>query len=229
MIDFYWICGRNVYTSLPRDWIGCCAFVTLNTTMKIFPANQSQEVTPQRTGGLKRQKRSQFFKKNDVPVDHRRSARWDKFWGSLMPWIGASQNSHEIDRVAYELETLTNLTLEGFQIMQPELRAIRIMVMQNRMILDMLAEQGGVCHMVGEHCCTYIAEGDTNLTSVVDHMTSLRDHILAEHASDGFWDPFSWISSLFDGWGAKLFHWCIYGIVCLIAIYVCMLCLKKLH
>ncbi|MBN3287693.1 SYCY1 protein, partial [Polyodon spathula] len=78
---------------------------------------------------------------------------------SLMPWIGASQNSHEIDRVAYELETLTSLTLEGFQIMQPEMRAIRIMVMQNRMVLDMLlAEQGGVCHMVGEHCCTYIPE-----------------------------------------------------------------------
>ncbi|KAK6479226.1 hypothetical protein HHUSO_G19915, partial [Huso huso] len=131
-MNHYWVCGQAVYVSLPKHWFGCCVFVTLNTTMKVFKVNESHKVHK------RRDKRSQFFSPNDVPLASRRSSKWDKLGGEFLPWFGVSQNAHEIDKVAYELETLTNLTTEGFQMMQPEMRAIRIMVMQNRMVLDML-------------------------------------------------------------------------------------------
>lgn len=221
-MNHYWVCGQAVYLSLPKHWFGCCAFVTLNTTMKVFKVNESHKVH-------KRVKRSQFFSPNNVPLDSRRSGKGDKLAGALFPWFGVGQNAHEIDKVAYELETLTNLTTEGFQIMQPEIRAIRIMVMQNRMVLDMLlAEQGGVCHLVGEHCCTYIPDGDTNLTEVVQHLSTLRERLVNEHAHDTGLDPFSWIQSIFGFWGTNLFHWIIYGLVVIIALMILITCVKKL-
>lgn len=80
--------------------------------------------------------------------------------------------------------------------------------------------------MVGEHCCTYIPDGDTNLTA--QHLSTFREKLISEHAQDTDWDPFSWIQSQLGVWGAKLFHWFIYGVVILLLFLLIITCVKKL-
>ncbi|KAK1805154.1 hypothetical protein P4O66_019507, partial [Electrophorus voltai] len=49
-----------------------------------------------------------------------------------------------------------------------------LLTTQNRMALDMLlAKEGGVCSMMGDHCCTYIPPSDApggNISMALDHM-----------------------------------------------------------
>ncbi|KAJ8015994.1 hypothetical protein DPEC_G00002520 [Dallia pectoralis] len=218
--DHYWVCGDNAYVYLPQGWSGCCVFVTLNTTLKMFPIVDNHGC---------RMRRSESISPDSVPSEDRRSSGWEKFWRGLAPWYGTVKNAHEMDRVGYELETLVNITTEGFMVLKPEVKALRIMVLQNRMALDMiLAEQGGVCRLVGKHCCTYIPDGDQNLTEVVQHLHSLYKLLTGEHVTGGSWDPFSWLKAYLGVWGSRIFHWVKYGIVILVAILMIVMCIKKM-
>lgn len=62
--------------------------------------------------------------------------------------------------------------------------ALRLTAVQNRMALDMLlAKEGGVCHMVGEHCCTYIPPNDAehvNITAALDEMAKVAKRLQME-------------------------------------------------
>uniref|UniRef100_A0A3B4H6E1 ERVV2 protein n=1 Tax=Pundamilia nyererei TaxID=303518 RepID=A0A3B4H6E1_9CICH len=50
-----------------------------------------------------------------------------------------------------------------------EQRAIRTMVLQNRLTLDLItASHGGVCKLIGETCCMFIPDRYTNETSCHD-------------------------------------------------------------
>lgn len=55
-----------------------------------------------------------------------------------------------------------------------ELTALRIMALQDRTVLNMLlAKEGGVCHMVGDCCCTFIPANDGPqgyITLALDYM-----------------------------------------------------------
>lgn len=67
------------------------------------------------------------------------------------------------DTLHYRLLQLTNLTVNATSSIRQELTAVRYMVLQNRMVLDLVtASQGGVCHIVGTSCCTYIPDNDAD-------------------------------------------------------------------
>lgn len=153
--DHYWICGDNAYLYLPTNWTGCCIFGKLNISLVVMHKTNSS--IPSR---LRRIKRG-ISQSNYVPSNSRRSLKLEKFWRGLIPWYGASENAHELDRLGYHLESLVNLTTAGFSMIRPELQATRLMATQNRVALDMLlAREGGVCQIIGDHCCTFIPQGD---------------------------------------------------------------------
>lgn len=73
------------------------------------------------------------------------------------------------------------------------------MVLQNRMALDLLmASQGGVCAVVGDHCCTYVPDNDADghiIDSALSNITALQEAT----SKDGT-PPSDWLSSLWSSW-----------------------------
>lgn len=55
-----------------------------------------------------------------------------------MPWYGANENAHEIDRLGYVLEGYLNATMLGFRATSAEIKQNRLMTLQNRAALDYL-------------------------------------------------------------------------------------------
>ncbi|XP_021416450.2 uncharacterized protein LOC110488542 [Oncorhynchus mykiss] len=111
--DHYWICGDKVYLYLPTNWTGCCIFGKLNISLVVMHKTNSS--IPSRLRLIKRDI-SQY---NNVPSDSRRSSKLERLWRGLIPWYGASENAHELDRLGYHLESLVNLTTAGFSMIRP--------------------------------------------------------------------------------------------------------------
>ncbi|KAK6489536.1 hypothetical protein HHUSO_G6354 [Huso huso] len=218
LMDVYWLCGVNVWAMLPSGWQGCCTLVRLNMSLIIIPTTRHAKTRSKRALG----------DPNNVPLEHRRSTKWDKFWRGVLPAYGTMENAHEIDRIGYHLESFCNTTLLGFSTLTAEVKEIRLMVLQNRAALDyLLAAEGGVCAVIGEHCCTYIPDISENMTDVANQLNRLRSAIMEEeHGKEG-WEPFAWIKTLLGTWGSTLLHWMIYGIVVLLALVLIFACVKK--
>ncbi len=100
----------------------------------------------------------------------------------------------------------TTIIFDGIK---QEMRGLRLMTLQNRLVLDQLtASQGGVCVIVGDSCCTYVPDNDAdghlidqgirNITKAVVEMT------IRERNRDD-WDWSFSFSSLFQ----KIEHWLI--------------------
>uniref|UniRef100_A0A8C6WP77 ERVV2 protein n=1 Tax=Neogobius melanostomus TaxID=47308 RepID=A0A8C6WP77_9GOBI len=84
-----------------------------------------------------------------------------------------------------------NTTIVALNATNEELKALRTMVLQNRVVLDLLtASTGGVCAQIGTGCCTFIPDnsGDGGLiTQAIKDMVQARDEVQA-HMSSGSWD-----------------------------------------
>ncbi len=115
---------------------------------------------------------------NPVPKEHR---LWPG-WGSIIPNIGVSELQIEVEDTRYELIKCINDTTIIFDGIKQEMRGLRLMTLQNRLVLDQLtASQGGVCVIVGNSCCTYVPDNDAdghlidqgikNITKAVVEMT----------------------------------------------------------
>lgn len=77
----------------------------------------------------------------------------------VIPWIGPHINSRDIRRLSRLLEATINETTSILENITVELQAVRLVSLQNRMVLDMmLAESGGVCKIIGASCCTYVPD-----------------------------------------------------------------------
>jgi hypothetical protein len=72
--------------------------------------------------------------------------------------------------------------------------------------------------MIGEHCCTFIPQGEGNLTIVVEHRKELSGDLAKEHQPENDWNPFGWVQSLFGVMGATIFHCLIYSLVIFFAV-----------
>uniref|UniRef100_A0A673ACK4 ERVV2 protein n=1 Tax=Sphaeramia orbicularis TaxID=375764 RepID=A0A673ACK4_9TELE len=87
---------------------------------------------------------------------------------------GLPKLAHYIDDIAVDLEDVTKSMTEGFSAVSAEIKALKNVALQNRAALDyMLASSGGVCHIIGQECCTFIPDVSGNLTYVVDHLNEL--------------------------------------------------------
>lgn len=74
---------------------------------------------------------------------------------SLFPWAGISRNTLRVETVDYRLRSFVNISIDVSTGQNKQLSAIRLMILQKGMVLDILtAEKGGVCTIVGTSCHT---------------------------------------------------------------------------
>ena len=73
------------------------------------------------------------------------------------------------------------------------------MILQNRVVLDYpLASQGGVCKIIGDHCCTFIPDSASNYSAIVNHLNDLQANLQTEKDEWGRFDITSWFIQ--GGW-----------------------------
>ncbi len=84
-----------------------------------------------------------------MPKEHRLWTGWEIFLESIIPNIGVSELQIEVEVTRYELIKIMNDTRIIFDGIKQEMRGLRLMTLQNRLVLDQLtASQGGVCVIV---------------------------------------------------------------------------------
>lgn len=160
LADWYWLCGHSIWTSLPPYWGGMCTLVKLYEPTAVF-VRDPKETIKSLQARLQRQKRavSSF---SDIHMEHRIWGGGAKFAQSLFPMVGLEFVRDHVEINRFELMKFVNVSILITDATKKEMTGLRMMVIQNRMVLDQVtALAGGVCVMVGETCCTYIPENDS--------------------------------------------------------------------
>lgn len=130
-----------------------------------------------------------------------------------------------------------NETTKTIILLNEEQKQLRIVALQNRMALDyLLAEQGGVCALIKDACCTYIPDYSINIT---DHINKVKEAVAAlrrrpKSMLDGISDNIKgWFNNLFGNLGKWLSDILysigtvlLYVMGFFLAIYVSYYCLK---
>ncbi|XP_069492524.1 uncharacterized protein [Ambystoma mexicanum] len=137
-----------------------------------------------------------------IPDKYRLFSSVETFFASLVSSVQARANAKWLQITRWELIQLANDTEEGFNIIKVELRALRLMTMQNRYVLDLLtAIDGGVCRKIGSACCTFVPSEDAengSLSHVIEAVHNLGEKMKMEGgAEDSSWfdNIFSWVPS----------------------------------
>ncbi|CAJ1082563.1 syncytin-B-like [Xyrichtys novacula] len=105
------------------------------------------------------------------------------------------------------------------------------MAQQNRQVLNWLtADRGGVCHMFGKHCCTFIPTNtapDGIFSVATGKLTELRVELRESAGKGGLsWD---WLDQILGKWGAV---WAKIGlsalaVLILISFLTCCIILRR--
>lgn len=122
-------------------------------------------------------------------------------------------------------------TAKSLLLVDGEMLSIRVMVMQNRLALDViLAKEGGVCKVLKIHeCCTYIPDNSKDLRRYISNITEIRREIrsltegggegLLGEIGKGFGVVGSWFASQGRGILGYVLKPLIITIVCVIIIW----------
>lgn len=198
MLDsVYWLCGSRVYLFLPPNWGGLCAPVHLtNHTFLLRPIaqNGSHPVRYKRSSVDYFPSRD-FLYGDTVPTEYQTYSLAQEIGYSIIPSIGTGRLFFEVDKINYKLMILSNLTINVTHEITREQTAMRLMILQNRLVLD---SQGGVCAIVGDACCTWIPANDADGGSIQKAISALKD-LSALELKDTAGSPqpnwLSWFSS----------------------------------
>ncbi|KAG7999569.1 Syncytin-2 [Nibea albiflora] len=188
--DALWLCGDSLWAQLPPHWSGTCALVYLTPTLQLYDKlSYTIHHYPQ------------FRAKREATG---MTSEGTKFLGGIVPWWGTVNNAHNIDKLHVQLENLTGIISDGFAALTPWVAATRATLIQHRIALDLLlAAQGGLCHVIGEKCCTYIPDITGNMSMTVNHLNDLLAKMKKDDVTLGtgwnWWDWFSW-----EGWKGKI-------------------------
>uniref|UniRef100_A0A673ASP5 Uncharacterized protein n=1 Tax=Sphaeramia orbicularis TaxID=375764 RepID=A0A673ASP5_9TELE len=180
--DMVWTCGQHSYLYLPARWAGTCHLSYL------IPAVSKLTISPLMSPPHTRVKRDR------ISGDH-------KFAISIIPLYGPARLAWYIEELSVELENLTASVEQGFDTLTSEMKALRTISLQNRAALDLLlAEKGGVCHLIGDQCCTYVPDITANMSDVHNQLDHLRRVLHEENTaySTTGWDFWGWLLS--EGW-----------------------------
>lgn len=105
---------------------------------------------------------------SDIPAGFK---HWDdvqKVLFSVFSQVGVGKVMLRLETVDNRFQVFANATIAALHGVGEELTALHLMMMQNRMVLDLLTtSQGGVGAMVGDYCCTYIP-GNNADSHVID-------------------------------------------------------------
>lgn len=211
--DSLWLCGDSLWQILPPHWSGTCALVYLTPTLQLYNSLQySTHHYPHYR--LKREIEAVGMTSKDT-----------KLLSGVVPWWGTVNNAHNIDKLHVQLENLTSIVSDGFAALTPWVAAVRATLIQHRMALDiLLASQGGLCHVIGEECCTYIPDIASNLSNTVDHLNSLLADMKKDDVDlSGGWSFWDWLS--WGDWRGKLLSLATPLIVVLVLLCVFTTCI----
>lgn len=221
-LGWYWICGHMGYKVLPLGWVGQCAMGTIipNITVKqnLIELISSEGLLRTYMRPLKRSRRQT----NPLilrPTGFHSFARW------FLPWLGVSELEKALVNISAAVEVLGNTTKDAIEALQTEITSLSKMALQNRLGLDMLfAQQGGLCTVIGEHCCMYINQ-DKRIEkdlSLIWKQTKLFHEITKDNTAWGFsdlWEKLtSWLPNL--KWLKQLFVTAV--IIVFISITLCV-------
>jgi len=115
------------------------------------------------------------------------------------------------------LTILSNNTVRALEAINQELAQLRLYSQQTRYTVDyQLAQQGGVCTIVGNACITQITDESLNITAVINNIVRQLDDFKQGAREGGDW--FEWL--LGKTWGSYLMH----GIIMMVSVFL-VLCL----
>uniref|UniRef100_A0A3Q3K155 Integrase catalytic domain-containing protein n=1 Tax=Monopterus albus TaxID=43700 RepID=A0A3Q3K155_MONAL len=198
--DLWWICGdMKLRPKLPRYWTGQCALIQLVMPFKMFPAGDLSKLDQLiKDHPWHREKRSTTL--GGVPDEFKARNQIGAGFESFLAWW-VTINVDWINYIYYNQQRFINYTRDAVKGIAEHLGPTSLMAWQNRMSLDMLlAKEGGVCKMIGIHCCTFIPNNtapDGSITKALEGLTALSVE-LAENS--GINDPFS---DLWSHWFGK--------------------------
>lgn len=219
--DGLWMCGDQLYATLPPHWQGTCSIVYLSPTVSLY----SNLTYTTHHYPHYRQKREEEV---DSDKEHLLTSEGTKFVAGLFPWWGTVNNAHNVDKLHVQLENLTRIVSDAFAALTPWSAAVRATLIQHRMALDLLlASQGGLCHVIGDKCCTYIPDISGNMSVTVDHLNTLLANMKKDDvkATSSGWDWWSWLS--WD-WKGKLLTLATPVIAIIIMLCICTTCVVPL-
>lgn len=202
LADWYFLCGHKAYLSLPEGWGGLCAVVKLSDHV-FFMDRVEHHPSNRRKREVNIASPNSFGVTVDtgVPREFRIWSGGAKFFQSLIPNIGVAEVRDHVEINRYALLRHINLTKTLGTALAEEQKAIRTMVLQNRLTLDLItASQGGVCKLIGETCCTFIPDGYTtggDIYEALQNLTALQKYV-ADHTSGGDTSQ-GWIAWLTSG------------------------------
>ncbi|KAF7645596.1 hypothetical protein LDENG_00201420 [Lucifuga dentata] len=146
----------------------------------------------------------------------------------LFPSVGLGKAFENIEINRYSLMSFINTSADKG--VREELQALQLVALQNRMVLDQLtAQQGGICKVIGETCCTYIPDNDADghvIDQAIANMTKMEKNLRDHTSGDSSWFNFAWLSSLFGPTSAfigKAFS--ILFVVCLLFGFIICCCI----
>ena len=190
--DVMFLCGYYMYAQLPPGWVGRCAAVEPTDHSFIVSAMPHPGELP----GEQRMRRDVSQPHDpvwcsNVPEDHKLWSTGEKVMLSLFPSLGVGKVMLRMETMNYRFSGFVNTTLVMWQAEREELRGLRAVALQNRIVLDQLtAATGGVCALVGASCCTYIPANDDEggvIQQAIANLTSLRDAVDHDSKFDRSW------------------------------------------
>uniref|UniRef100_A0A672FSJ2 Uncharacterized protein n=1 Tax=Salarias fasciatus TaxID=181472 RepID=A0A672FSJ2_SALFA len=198
--DFYWLCGHTVFVNLPVNWEGRCAPVTLSENSYVVTGVPRPPSTSSRRKRTLKIPPHDSVWGTDVPDQFKIWSGGQKVTLSLFPWLGVGKVMLRMETMDYRMSLFVNSTVSAVSGLTEEVNALRLMELQDRMVLDLItAPQGGVCAIVGDSCCTCIPDntGDEGMvTQAVQNLTALATAWSTDFRhNDPAWDLFSWFTS----------------------------------
>uniref|UniRef100_A0A3B1KKF2 Uncharacterized protein n=1 Tax=Astyanax mexicanus TaxID=7994 RepID=A0A3B1KKF2_ASTMX len=187
---YYYCGGSSLLLRLPIWSKGLCAMVRLLSPITLFGPSTGK---PTLHGSRSRRDVSFDLTKNTptyidsigvprgVPDEHKLVDQVSAGFESILIWITPNKNVDRINYVNYQVMRLANITGVAVTGLASQLSATSLMTIQNRIALDMLlAEKGGVCHMIRTEstteCCTVIPNNtapDGSVTKALDALKAL--------------------------------------------------------
>ncbi|XP_023804865.1 uncharacterized protein LOC111946373 [Oryzias latipes] len=123
---------------------------------------------------------------------------------ALFPWVGTAKNALRIETIDYRF--ILNATIKAFKGYNEEMSSMRVMVLQNRLVLDLLvAQEGGVCKMLNDTCCTFIPDNTDEGHSITEALYQLVkvQQAMQDDRKPQSWDFFPLLA--FGSWWQFLF------------------------
>jgi len=133
--------------------------------------------------------------------------------------IGAKNRNH----IVCGLTILGNSTSKALEAVNQEMAELRLYAQQTRYAVDyQLAQQGGVCAIIGDKCITHVTDESYNITQVINDIRAQLNNFRQGPKKGGSW--LAWLMG--ESWESYLLHGLIILIVIIIVCCLTVGCLK---